>query len=391
MMANVPPDPDSGAAGTEWQTARALERAGLDVVTVWACDMPRRVRHGNLHDLLELPRSYRAAMRAHLRQVPFDVVHVNQPLGYLAARDLRARAPAAVFVHRSHGFEGRVEQDLAPWKRQYEPPRPAPVRAASALMQAALSLNNRLITRYAHGHVVSASECAAYLARRHGVGAERVAVIAQAAPPSFQEACPPPDADRRHRLLYVGQFAFIKAPFFVAQVAQQVLQARPEACFTWVCEARSHAAARALFTDASVLPRVRFMPWQPQFHLRDLYDAHGIFVFPSLFEGFGKAFLEAMTRGLCVVAADNGGMHDVIRHQETGFLAPTGDCTAMAQACTDLIEDPAAFLRIGADARAAATAYTWDRAGRETAAFYDWLLRLNFRPRTGTGLTPRGS
>ncbi|MGC5197278.1 glycosyltransferase, partial [Aphanothece microscopica] len=241
------PEPDSGAAGTEWQTARALERAGVDVCTVWASDMRRRLRHGNLHYLLELPLTYRTALRAHLRQGRFDVVHVNQPHGYLAAQDLRARAPAAVFVHRSHGFEGRVEEDLAPWKRLHAVPRPAPVRVAHGLMRAALSRSNRMIARHAHGHIVSASQCAAYLTCHHGVAAERIAVIPQAAPRAFQEACPEPmDIGRRLKLLYVGQFAFIKAPFFVAQVAQQVLQARPQASFTWVCEGRNHAAARGL-------------------------------------------------------------------------------------------------------------------------------------------------
>ncbi|MGC5198458.1 glycosyltransferase family 4 protein, partial [Aphanothece microscopica] len=242
------PEPDSGAAGTEWQTARALERAGVDVCTVWASDMRRRrLRHWNLHYLLELPLTYRAALRAHLRQGRFDVVHVNQSHGYLAARELRLRAPDAVFVHRSHGFEGRYEDDLTTWRRAHAAPQPPPVRVARALMRAALSRSNRMIARHAHGHIVSASQCAAYLTRHHGVAAERIAVIPQAAPPAFQEACPEPmDIGRRLKLLYVGRFEFVKAPFFVAQVAQQVLQARPQASFTWVCEGRNHAAARGL-------------------------------------------------------------------------------------------------------------------------------------------------
>ncbi|MFQ6540355.1 MULTISPECIES: glycosyltransferase family 4 protein, partial [Aphanothece] len=182
-----------------------------------------------------------------------------------------------------------------------------------------------------------------------------------------------------------------KAPFFVAQVAQQVLQARPQASFTWVCEGRNHAAARGLFTDRAVLARVHFLPWQPQQQLRELYDAHGIFVFPSLFEGFGKAFIEAMARGLCVVAADNGGMHDVIRHRESGVLAPTGDCEAMAQACMDLIDHPADFLRMAAAARAAGQTYTWDRVGRETLAFYEQLLRQNASGGTRPTLNTPGS
>ena len=61
-----------------------------------------------------------------------------------------------------------------------------------------------------------------------------------------------------------------------------------------------------------------------------VYDEHGVFLFPSFFEGFGKAFLEAMSRGLVVVASNNGGMRDVIKDGQSGFLVKTGDWRQMA-------------------------------------------------------------
>jgi glycosyltransferase involved in cell wall biosynthesis len=379
MMADVPPDPDSGAAGTEWQTAKALERAGVKVQTVWAGDMKRYVGHGNLHYFLELPLTYRAVLRAHVQKRSYDVVHVNQPHGYLAARELRASDPHAVFVHRSHGFEGRVEEDLSHWKALAKTSRrSAALAVAQSLMGRALTLNNHLIARYAHGHIVSASQCASFLAQRHRVAPERIAVVKQAAPSAFHEPLATDvSASRRNKLLYVGQFAFVKAPFFVARIAQQVLKQRPQTTFTWVCDERSHSAARDLFKDPSVLSRVSFLPWQPQIQLRGLYDAHGIFLFPSLFEGFGKAFIEAMTRGLCVVAADNGGMHDVITSRVNGILERTGDCDSMAEACLALIDDASVFLQMSAAARSNALNYTWDKVGTETVEFYERLLRLN--------------
>jgi len=104
MMADVPPDPNRGAAGTEVQTARALREAGHEVDTLWAADLGRRIQHGNLHLLLELPRAYeRAALRA-LEAKRYDVLHVNQPHGFRAARAVHRRHPGVAFLHRSHGF-----------------------------------------------------------------------------------------------------------------------------------------------------------------------------------------------------------------------------------------------------------------------------------------------
>src|ERR1044071_5406189 len=119
VMADVPPDPNSGAAGTEFQTIQALRSLGHEVDAVWRDNLPRRINHGNLHYLLELPGAYRKAMRDELKRKPYDVVHVNQPHGYLAAKDLRP-SRSAVFIHRSHGFESRVEADLKPWRKEYD-------------------------------------------------------------------------------------------------------------------------------------------------------------------------------------------------------------------------------------------------------------------------------
>jgi glycosyltransferase involved in cell wall biosynthesis len=54
-----------------------------------------------------------------------------------------------------------------------------------------------------------------------------------------------------------------------------------------------------------------------------IYDDHGVFLFPSFFEEFGKAFLESMSRGLVLVASNNGGMRDVIKEGQSGLLSNT--------------------------------------------------------------------
>ena len=111
-MANVAPNPSSGAAGTEFQTIRALRELGHTVDDVWADGLSHHLGHFKLYDLLELPLAYWIALKKHVQSAEYDVVHVNQPHGYLAAKALRKLDPQAVFVHRSHGLEGRVSANL---------------------------------------------------------------------------------------------------------------------------------------------------------------------------------------------------------------------------------------------------------------------------------------
>jgi len=375
FMTDTPENPDSGAAGTEYQTALALRDLGHEVDTIWADELPRRLRHGNLHYLLELPFTYRARMLGRLQSKPYDVVHVSQPHGYLAARAAKRHPCRPIFVHRSHGFEPRVAAALAPWAA-LQPARPFLRHAASEAMTRLLEFNNWAIARHADGHIVSAELCSAFIQERYGVANNRVAVIAQAPPLSYQQAhIRAIDAGRLDRLLYVGQLAFFKAPMILAQAFEHVLAERPQATLTWVCSAQHHREASALLSPAA-RARVNFVDWVSQDRLMDIYDAHGVFLFPSFFEGFGKAFLEAMTRGLLVVASAEGGARDLIVSGKNGFIVPVGDAMAMAQACLAIQRGAVDFRQMSESARQTGLQHTWRRVAQESAAFYQALGAL---------------
>ena len=131
--------------------------------------------------------------------------------------------------------------------------------------------------------------------------------------------------------------------------------------------------------------RVQFLDWRPQEELRPVYDEHGVFLFPSFVEGFGKVFLEAMARGLCVVAADNGGAHDVITDGSDGILVPTGSANAMRDACLHLLRSPATAARLSEAAARRAQSYTWEAAAKATLRFYEDRLAAKKQRRAQPG------
>ena len=57
-----------------------------------------------------------------------------------------------------------------------------------------------------------------------------------------------------------------------------------------------------------------------------------LFFLPSLEEGISNAVLEAMALGIPVISTDCGGMGEVIRNSENGFLVPVRDSESMAKA-----------------------------------------------------------
>ena len=65
-----------------------------------------------------------------------------------------------------------------------------------------------------------------------------------------------------------------------------------------------------------------------------------IFCLPSEHEGFGLAFIEAMSVGTPVIAANVGGQNDIIRNGHDGFLVPVGDARTLCDRIRLLFDNP---------------------------------------------------
>lgn len=79
-----------------------------------------------------------------------------------------------------------------------------------------------------------------------------------------------------------------------------------------------------------------------------------VFLLPSEQESFGLAALEAMSCGVPVVASRVGGLPEVVRDGEDGFLLPVGDVAAMAAAAERLCSDDNLRRKMSAAARVGA-------------------------------------
>jgi N-acetyl-alpha-D-glucosaminyl L-malate synthase BshA len=100
-----------------------------------------------------------------------------------------------------------------------------------------------------------------------------------------------------------------------------------------------------------------------------------VFLLPSTNESFGLSALEALASGVPVIGTDAGGLPEVVRHGETGFLCPVGDVEAMSEAAVRLLEDRDLWQtmseRAAADAR---ERFSLDSIVAEYEAFYEYTL-----------------
>lgn len=371
FAADVPPDPDSGAAGTEWRTIEALKALGHEVDAIWADDLGRKIRHGNLHYLFELPWRYRTVLAERCAKKTYDVLHVNQSHCFLAAQDHRRLRRPGVFVYRSHGLDDHMEQVLRGWRKRLAiRPRRGVAALAGPVIDRMLARHDRLAYRHVDGVLVSSSLDRTFLIDQIGLAPERVACVPQApAAPFVASPAAAMTPGRLRRLLHVGGFAYWKGVHAVARAANELLIPGSDMRLSWVCRQEEHQRVRDLLT-VEAQARVELVPWMAQERLVDLYDDHGIFLSPSLFEGFGKVFLEAMARGLCVIGTVAGGMGDVISDGLDGLMVDFDSSAGIVEQVRRLRTDPEFAKAISVKASATARDYSWQRTATEIAGFY---------------------
>lgn len=114
---------------------------------------------------------------------------------------------------------------------------------------------------------------------------------------------------------------------------------------------------------------VSFLGWLPEADLEGLYDAASLFLYASLYEGFGLPVLEAMSRGVPVACSDIPVLTEV-----AGDAAATFDprsSQAMARVIERLMGDPAERQRLTDAGAGRAERFSWSATARGVAATYE--------------------
>jgi glycosyltransferase involved in cell wall biosynthesis len=68
-------------------------------------------------------------------------------------------------------------------------------------------------------------------------------------------------------------------------------------------------------------------------------------------EGLGVALLQASAAGIPIVATKAGGIPEIVKDGQNGYLVPPGDADAIAQAAISLLKDPAKARHFGQTGR----------------------------------------
>ncbi len=331
-----------------------------------------------IEHLLQRPSSFRFRLyrntpgefpfpidRAEIRVIPFPRLWTHVRLAVELARHpvallfipahvlpLWCPVPAVVTVH-----------DLG---YRYEPQaHPLPQRLY-------LELGTWWSVRRARRIIAISQTTANDLIRFYRVPPERIAVIPHGVDTQFFPRSPQDCAVVRHRyalhrpyLLHVGTLQPRKNLVRLVRAFELLAQHDSDLELVligkrgWLAEPIERAIAESPFHE-----RIHWLGHVDDADLPALYSAAEVFVFPSLYEGFGLPVLEAMACGTPVVASQRGALSEIAR---PALVCDPLDPRSIAEAIS-AARQPHQRISLSVTGRAHAAHFTWERTAEDTLA-----------------------
>ncbi len=203
-----------------------------------------------------------------------------------------------------------------------------------------------------------------------GVRRERLSVIGS--------AVPPPDPQlltAEHRAAARARFGIAEDVKLVGNIAAMVghkdqatllraakvlKERRPEVRVVILGDGELKESLLAQRRELGLEEQVLMPGFVPQ--AEQFLPAFDVFVMSSCMEGLGSIVLDAFAAGVPVAATAGGGLPEIVRHEETGLLAPVGGHIELAQAILRLLDEPEVAARLRA------TASDWVRQAHSVEA-----------------------
>lgn len=165
----------------------------------------------------------------------------------------------------------------------------------------------------------------------------------------------PNRVSRRPIVLFVGRLVEKKGCEYLIRAMSKVRAVMPEVELVIIGDGPLRSSLENL--AESSLQRYSFLSVQPPEVVKDWMSRAKVFCVPSITatsgdaEGLGVVFAEAQAMGLPVVSTTNGGIPEVVAHEQTGFLAAEKDWERLAHYILQLLGEPILWQRFSSDGR----------------------------------------
>lgn len=148
----------------------------------------------------------------------------------------------------------------------------------------------------------------------------------------------------------------------------------PAAQFTVVGQGSEREALEALADELGVSESVHFLGQLPNEAVLAEMSKAQFFCMPSVREGFGIVYLEAMASGCITIGTEGEGIADLIENGKNGFLVPPEDPDAIARVIEWCLQHPEESESIAQQGRRDALSLTWEKNAENYVKLFTSLI-----------------
>jgi glycosyltransferase involved in cell wall biosynthesis len=149
---------------------------------------------------------------------------------------------------------------------------------------------------------------------------------------------------------WIGRMTGVKRTDDVLRAFRRLRDRGVDACLCMIGDGPDRPAVERRAHELGLMRDTLFLGYQEE--VAPFYAAFDAMILPSINEGTPVSAIEALAAGRPVVATRVGGVPDVVREGEDGFLVEPGDVDALADRLARLAADPELRERLGAAGRA---------------------------------------
>jgi len=176
-------------------------------------------------------------------------------------------------------------------------------------------------------------------------------------------------------VFFIGRLVKEKGVQVLLEAVPQVIAADPEVRFFIAGQGPLEEQLKVQAKNLKLEPYVTFLGYISEELKITLFKQAQVAVFPSLYEPFGIVVLEAMAAGVPVVAADTGGMGEIVSHGFSGFKVQSGDAHSLAANLIKILQDRELAKKLATNAlRVVKDQYNWEQIAEKTKDVYLEIL-----------------
>lgn len=305
------------------------------------------------------------AYQRELKKLDVDLIHFTDAR---EAYSYRGETPAIGTLHDDYFARHQwtpffYRKEYVDWIKRY-------------LYYSFVTISERVAIRKLDGLIANSDCTGKTIASRYGIDQEQMRTIYIQPDLSVQPLMDVLENKRLNRkaLLFVGGNIQRKGLPLVFKALQMLLPEFPEIELTILGKNQNLQRMQKKAIRMGIADHVHIEGWVPPEEIAGYYSESSMFLMPSLMEGFGLVYLEAMSQGLPVIAGDVGGTRELVRHKQNGLLIDPTDPDELARSIKSLLTDKEMRKTLIQGGHDTVEALSVEEMTRSTLSYYHEVL-----------------